>query len=335
MQSKNFAEPDDLLLKRVRQNIFLSFVFCSTSLLIAGVLSCAFNTFVLSKADDFLSLNSWLSWQIAFVLVFFILSIFIGRLIAIHSTKQMSRHLSLMRAFTQDAGHELANPVAIASSHIEVLERELSEKGISSLHMSFVRESMERISRLVSDLRFLAKAQVPLRQASLSIMRMDDLVNDCVSYLQPDFNAKQIELSVVASGNCSLVGDKEGWSRVAMNLIENALKYCQIGKTVNITVTEQSKNLEFTVSDNGKGISEEDLPNIFDRFFRADAQQAIEQKGNGLGLAIVKAVVDTHGGSVFVESRVGEGTKFFVLIPKAPLVHPMAVFLAEESRING
>jgi signal transduction histidine kinase len=162
-------------------------------------------------------------------------------------------------------------------------------------------------------------------------MKLDDLVKDLVKSFQPGFAAKNIQIRFENSGNCSFVGDKEGWLRVANNLVGNALRYCEAGNRVLVSVHESSANLKLAVSDDGNGIAKDDLPNVFDRFYRASSTRSRAEGGSGLGLAIVKAVVESQGGEIVVASDIGKGTSFEVLVPRSPVVHPFISFLNKDA----
>lgn len=299
-------------------------------LILANLISCALNTNML-LADKTSMMQLWWMRQAPITALLIFAAFIVAKFVANLSTKAIARHLALLRIFNQDAGHELASPVAIVDTHLQVLERELQEKGYSSEHIATMQESMDRINGLINDIRFLAKSQIPLRQGNLLIFKMDELVKDCARSLQPKFDAKNIEFYFESSGNCGLVADKEGFSRVVINLIENALKYSQQGNRISVSLKEQNNTVQMTVADNGKGISKCDLSRVFERFYRTDTAEEHAPGGSGFGLAIVKAVVESQGGRISVESQLGEGTAFQICIPKTPTVHPLAFFFSEET----
>ena len=115
-----------------------------------------------------------------------------------------------------------------------------------------------------------------------------------------------------------VLGSGEDLARALGNLVENAIKYTREGGTIRITASREDQRLVVGVEDNGMGISQEDLPRIFERFYRSDRSRSREMGGTGLGLSIVKHIVQAHGGTVEVSSRLGAGSKFTVSLPAAP-----------------
>jgi len=113
-----------------------------------------------------------------------------------------------------------------------------------------------------------------------------------------------------------IFADRDKISQVVVNLLSNALKYSPDGGTINITIEQEKDQVILKIRDTGIGIAAEDAPYIFERFYRADKSRNRETGGSGVGLTIVKAIIDAHGGRVTVDSRVGEGTEFTVMLPK-------------------
>ncbi|MPN15846.1 Alkaline phosphatase synthesis sensor protein PhoR [bioreactor metagenome] len=129
-----------------------------------------------------------------------------------------------------------------------------------------------------------------------------------------EYMNKNVDLKYKSLSKC-ITGDKDKISQVVVNLLSNALKYTKEGGNVDVILEEESKNIVLTVRDTGIGISKEDLPHIFERFYRADKSRTRITGGAGIGLAIVRSVIEAHNGKVIVESNINEGTVFKVFLP--------------------
>jgi len=141
-----------------------------------------------------------------------------------------------------------------------------------------------------------------------------ELISNIMLNFQGQFQKKRVELLIEGSRQ-EVCADKDKISQVMVNLISNGLKYTPQGGQVKIYVTSDNRSVKIIVEDNGYGIPPEDLPYIFERFYRADPSRNRQTGGSGIGLAIVKAIVEAHDGSVEVESTVNAGTKFIVTLP--------------------
>ncbi|GAJ41632.1 sensor histidine kinase, partial [Saccharococcus caldoxylosilyticus] len=117
-------------------------------------------------------------------------------------------------------------------------------------------------------------------------------------------------------GNITVHIDQKRFEQVMMNLLDNALKYSDQGSTVSIDVRAEKNNIVIIVSDEGRGIPEEDLPHIFERFYRVDKSRSRNSGGTGLGLAIAKEIVEAHGGSICAASEYGKGTNMIITLPE-------------------
>jgi len=126
-------------------------------------------------------------------------------------------------------------------------------------------------------------------------------------------------------GEPALVGDPEYLSRALGNLVSNALHHTQQGDSIALSAEASDGQVTLAVEDTGCGIAAEHLPNIFERFYRADESRQIDTGGSGLGLAIVKSIVEAHGGNVSVSSELGSGTRFVLSIPVEPALQQLAL----------
>ncbi|MDP4182102.1 MAG: ATP-binding protein, partial [Bacillota bacterium] len=148
-----------------------------------------------------------------------------------------------------------------------------------------------------------------------SQFNLAELIQRIYYNFEADFKNKNIEV-IIKTHNEMLFADKDKISQVLVNLISNALKYTPEGGKVNISTQANEKTVEISVKDNGNGISPDDLPFIFERFYRADKSRNRLTGGSGIGLTIAKAIVEAHKGNITVKSEHGQGTEFIVSLPK-------------------
>lgn len=238
------------------------------------------------------------------------------------------------RRFVADASHELRTPVAVIRNITDVaLVQPLSLDEYVTLLRDINAES-ERLGHLINDLLALARAdedQIPLDQEEI---RLDLLACDVAATMEPLAVERNITLNLEKMEPATVKGDTARLIQVLMGLVDNALTYTNAGGTVDINVETHETSASFSVRDTGIGISAEDIPHIFERFYRADPARSRVAGGSGLGLAIVDWVVSAHGGSVSVESQLGQGSTFTVTLPLASPIPPSTSHTLQPSSIT-
>lgn len=219
----------------------------------------------------------------------------------------------LRKRLTADVAHELRTPLATLQSHMEAMIDGIwnpDAERLKSCH-----EEIMRINRLVGDLDKLAKYESENPILTKTSFDVSELIRHIIQNFENDFVNKDIEISFIGE-NEIVYADKDKISQVIINLLSNAQKYTQQGGVVEVAVKGAANVTEITVKDNGKGIPQEDLPLIFERFYRADKSRNRLTGGAGIGLTITKAIVDAHKGKIQVNSKVDEGTEFIISLPK-------------------
>ncbi|MBN1661641.1 MAG: GAF domain-containing protein [Anaerolineae bacterium] len=221
--------------------------------------------------------------------------------------------------FVRMVTHELRSPLAAVQSMLRLIQQGYVGP-LTSRQEDMIQRSQRRIAfllTLVGDLLELAAGKMERLRGERQPLVVNDVVQRVVDLMQARAAEKHLAFQVeVDEAPLPLVGVEEGIERVYMNLIGNAIKYTPDGGHVRVRVWGDGDQIHSVVSDSGIGIPEEALPLLFDEFYRAPNARAIEMEGTGLGLAIVKDVVEQHNGQVSVESVVGEGTTFSVLLPR-------------------
>ena len=173
------------------------------------------------------------------------------------------------------------------------------------------------MTRLVDDLLDLSAIESGRKKPRFAPVSLPALLKEVEESLKPSAKKRSVRLRLQEPGDLPDVsGDRDQLKQVFMNLVDNAIKFNKAGGEVHIEIRSNGSSVSVRVEDTGIGIPEEDLPRIFERFYRVDKARSRELGGTGLGLAIVKHIIEAHYGSVRAESRVGEGTAFFVSLNK-------------------
>jgi two-component system sensor histidine kinase BaeS len=233
-----------------------------------------------------------------------------------HSINRLSEELknqeALRKRLTTDVAHELRTPLTALQGNVEALIDGIWEPDKERLESCL--EEILRLSRLVSELQGLAELEGENSALKLSETNLKALAQRAVDSFQAETLKKQISVTVEGP-SVVMQADADKISRIFVNLISNAVKYTPVGGSVKINFSQENENVIIRVEDTGVGISEKDLPYIFERFYRTDRSRNSRTGGAGIGLTIVKAITEMHHGKISVQSRVGTGTKFEILLP--------------------
>jgi heavy metal sensor kinase len=244
----------------------------------------------------------------------------IGRLVETFNEmiSRLGRSFKQMRQFSADASHELRTPLTIVKGEIEVgLRKQRPLKEYRRILKSNLEE-VNHMSQIVNDLLFLSKAD--MGEIHLQKQRIDltQLVTEVHAQARMIAIAKEITVRMSADSNVVVIGDRLRLRQLLLNLVDNGIKYTPEGGEMLISLASNDSQVELRVLDNGIGISPEDQPHIFDRFFRVDKARSREAGGSGLGLSISRWIIEAHGGEISVQSEPGKGSTFTVTLPVAP-----------------
>lgn len=218
--------------------------------------------------------------------------------------------------FVADASHELRTPLTVVQLQLEQLFRHPShtiEK--ESEKISGVIQETKRITKLVTDLLTLARSDSNEAQILLQNVRLDSILHKIVEQFREIGALKQIEMDMAIDSPVEIRGDEERLQQLFIILLDNAMKYTNENGRISVSCHRQPHGVEICVRDTGIGIHTEDLPFVFDRFFRGDKVRSRANEGSGLGLSIAKWIVGAHGGSIRAESTAGVGTSVCVNLP--------------------
>lgn len=217
------------------------------------------------------------------------------------------------RQFIEDLTHELKTPLSVIKGELEVALKKMrsKEEYKSVLHSNL--EEINRIIRIVEDLLFLARFDNSAVVLARKPVDMNLLLKQILEDIKILAEQKQIILNLFIQGELKVEGDSEKLRRLFLNIIDNAIKYTPPQGKVQITATIEDKSAKIAVTDTGIGIPTEDLPRIFDRFYRVDASRIYG--GFGLGLSIAKSITKAHKGTIIAESTPNRGSTFTVILP--------------------
>ncbi len=227
--------------------------------------------------------------------------------------ERIDRLVNSMRQSLDYVAHDLRTPVMRLKAIVEsTLQRQPDREAMENALMDCAEEA-ERISVILSSIMDVSEAEAGVMKLDLKRQPLAPIIKDAVELYEYVAEERDIAISSDIEEDMELFLDKNRFRQVAANLIDNAIKYGKRGGRVEITAEAKDNGVIISFSDNGMGISSEDLPRIFDRLYRGDKSRS--QKGLGLGLCMVKAVVEAHGGTIEVESVVDKETVVRIFLP--------------------
>ena len=242
-----------------------------------------------------------------------------GTILVFHDITELRRLEKVRQDFVANVSHELRTPISSIKGYAEtLLEGALEDKDNAKEFVSIIYHDSNRLASLINDLLDLSKIESGKLKMSFAALDPAAPIKKAVTVIDNQAKAKSIALKIdIPQDVPKINADETRFSQVMINLLDNAIKYSSEGGAVTITAKVVENALQIDVSDTGIGISEMDLPRIFERFYRVDKARSRELGGTGLGLSIVKHIVQTHGGQVWVKSELGLGSTFSFTIPLA------------------
>ena len=218
------------------------------------------------------------------------------------------------RAMVSDVAHELRTPLANIQGHIEALQDGLLEPDAATLDT--VHQQALHLNRLVDDLRLLAATEARELRLELEPAAVEDIIEKVAASFGPRAAAGSVDLTTdTAEGLPVLNVDRLRIEQVVGNLVDNAIRHTPPGGTVSVAASQHGAGVRVVVADTGVGIPADALPHVFDRLYRADPSRGRATGGTGLGLTIARQLVEAHGGTIWVESEEGAGSRFGIDLP--------------------
>jgi two-component system phosphate regulon sensor histidine kinase PhoR len=247
-----------------------------------------------------------------------------GALVIIQDITELRRLESVRRDFIANISHELRTPIAAIKALVEMLEDgALAEPEVAQDFLSKMHGEIDRLAQMVQELLDLTRIESGESPPVLAAVPVADLVRGVVDRLSPQAERAGLDVRTsLPDGLPPVLADRERIARVLLNLIHNAIKFTPAGGTIRVSAQAGDGVVTFSVSDTGVGISADDLPRVFERFYKVDPARSgradsVGSSGTGLGLAIAKHTVQSHGGRIWVTSHPGAGATFSFTLPIA------------------
>lgn len=236
--------------------------------------------------------------------------------VALDEIKEISR---LKSEFVSAVSHELRTPLTSVKGYASLLVQEKFGKlpDQIKLRLERINQQADSMVNMINDLLDIARIESGRMKIDIQIIDLVDLIKRVGDFLFPQMKEKSLELVLSMPSDVSIGADKKLIERVLTNLLSNAIKFTPKGKKIEINVSDEKDLIKISVKDEGIGISEADVKNIFKEFYRVDNPVNKEVKGTGLGLSLVQNIIKAHKGTIWVESKIGEGSSFIFTLPKA------------------
>lgn len=240
-----------------------------------------------------------------------LLSIFAAYLISNNAVKPLIEAYNKQKEFVSDASHELKTPLSVLLTYNEILQQQpQNAKALQVMH-----DETKSMSGLVENLLVLTRLE-NIKNTAVSEISVANVLEPLAEKLNTVHQERKHPLKVICPIKAKIKMSAQHLERLLTILLDNALKYTPSSKDISVKVSENEHNLKIEVSDQGIGIKTEDLPHIFERFYRADKSRNRQKGGFGLGLALAQNIVQKYNGKITVDSTFGKGSVFTVTLPK-------------------
>lgn len=237
--------------------------------------------------------------------------------LVLHDISRIKRLEEIRKDFVANVSHELKTPITSIKGFVEtLLDGALEEPVTAKRFLVIIEKQAEQINAIIDDLLTLSRMeQGEPKKPELLPRDTAELIASALQVTENKADRKGIKISCSCEENLRVPANPVLLEQALVNLLDNAIKYSPGGSRIILEAVKEGKKAKLTVKDRGCGIPEQDLPRIFERFYRVDKARSRELGGTGLGLAIVKHIILYHDGEIFVESTLGEGTTFTVYLP--------------------
>ena len=248
----------------------------------------------------------------------------VGALAMVEDITEIRRLEQVRTDFAANVSHELKTPLTSIRGFVETLENgAIDNPEMAHKFLRIIMLETERLTRLINDILSISKLESGNDEVSIERLRLDKMAYDVADMLSIHAGEKEVTINCHLNKEpVNIMGNSDRVEQMLINLIENAIKYNKPGGSVTVQVFSNGVEANVAISDTGIGIAEENLPRLFERFYRVDKGRSRQMGGTGLGLAIVKHIVRSMNGEIEVHSKLGEGTEFLITLPLAPKGDP-------------
>lgn len=227
-------------------------------------------------------------------------------------TNKLARLEKIRKESASDFAHELRTPVTTIKGYLEAIEDEMIS--LDKNNLNEMKEETDRIVSLIEKLNEFAEAQNKIFNLQKERVNLTDIITNVLKRKEKDFKEKALKIELDIEDELIIKADKNSLFQIFNNLIENAVKYNEENGLIKIKSKQKNDKIIISIADTGIGISDEDLPYIFERFYRADKSRSTKNGGTGIGLAVTKELIDAHQAEIYVESD-DNGSVFTVVFP--------------------
>ena len=240
-----------------------------------------------------------------------------GAVVVLHDITELRKLERVRRDFVANVSHELRTPLTAIQGFAEtLLAGAIDDPHNRTRFLEIILEHSRRLARLTEDLLMLSKMDAERLELEFRRISIAQLMESCLETSQHRAKEKNLEVRLdTPNGLPDVSGDRRRLAEVLQNLLDNAIQYTMPGGKITLSAKARSDEVIVTVSDTGIGIPRADQPRIFERFYRVDVARSREAGGTGLGLSIAKHLVEAHGGRLWVESELGQGSRFHFSVP--------------------
>lgn len=244
---------------------------------------------------------------------------FYGVLFIIDDITEQEHREQLRREFTSNVSHELKTPLTSISGFAEVLSAGLFKSDADVVHFgSLIRKEAKRLLAMIEEIMHLTRIEENREKVHREPVCLPEIIKDIVEFMEPMLVEKKVTVHCTLE-QATVLGDKGLLREMAMNLIDNAVKYNLPGGHVYVSVRKRGDHIDFAVKDTGIGIPEDKQKRVFERFYRADTSRSRKISGSGLGLSIVKHIAEYHNGTITLRSKENHGTEIIIHLPSGNL----------------
>ncbi|SKC47495.1 ATP-binding protein [Maledivibacter halophilus] len=232
--------------------------------------------------------------------------------------KQLGQIEGFRREFIANTSHELKTPISLIRAYSELVKDNINEINENTEYLQIIIDESKRLNSMVEDILYLSKMESGYYKLDLEKFSLEEVINNVIDKLSFFASKKNIEFNFkINEDKISIYGDKQKIHQVIYNIVNNAINHSFDNGQVTIRIIHINNLIRVEIIDNGIGIPKEDLPYIWDRFYKVDKSRKRESSGSGLGMAIVKNILKAHNYSYGIESETNKGTKVWFEVPKS------------------